>query len=438
MPANLKRRHDTWYAVLNVPRAHRAVVGRSELLATLRTSNLREASSRKHDALRTLQARVEAIVSGSPERLAVAEAMSFRASLRAPNVYDDNVYEEGDAEQALDYVREQADTHGSPLRNRILSAATGNAVFLKDLLPTFIGEQDHVNKKTAHEYNTSCEDFLEWQGVGVTEKEVTRKRAGEYIGHLKAKGLARATVQRKVSALSAFWEWMMQRGHIENNPLLNVWRGHKLGKKSKRAEEDPRRPWNDAELTVILTADWGTETKLGPAIRDLIRLALLSGVRLDEICEWKADMVERDDVGLWINNRVGKSRAARRRFPLHPIAVPIIERLLAHPDAEGYLLHDLPRGGYDKRRSFYVSKHFGRVIRKLGVTDPKVVFHTLRNTFASYMEKAHAPPNAVKLLVAHERNDMTYGTYSKGDLIELQEVIALLRYSDPIMALLAS
>lgn len=433
MTSNLKRRHNTFYAVLHVPRPQQQAVGKDKLLLTLKTSNLKEATARKWDALRVLQARVDAAVAGSPERLAVAEALRFRADLRGPGAdHDDN------DELAFDAVREEADTYGAPLRERILKVATGSTVFLKDLFPTFVSEQDHLRKKTAHEYEASVVAFLEWSGDGTTAQEVTRKRAGEYVGHLKGQDLARATVQRKVSALSAFWNWMMQRGHIEDNPALNPWRNHGIGKKSKRAEEDARRLWTDEELTLILQADWSALSDLGPALRDLIRLALLSGVRLDEICEWKVSMIERDELGVWINNRTGKTKAARRRFPLHPVAVPIVERLAANPDKDGYLLRDLPRGGYDNTRSFYVSKHFGRAIRKLGITDPKVVFHTLRNTFTSYMEKAHAPPNAVKLLVAHERTDMTYGTYSKGDLIELQQVIRMLRYSEPIMALLAA
>jgi integrase len=435
MPANLMRRHNTWYAVLNVPRPQRAAVGRKEFVATLGTTNLSEANARKWEALRLLQARIDAAVSGSPERLAVAEALRWRPSLRAPSAPEDT---EGALSFVHDRAHDIAQSEGVALGRRVMRTATAPGVFLIDLLPTFLKEQDHLRERTRHEYEAAVKEFLKWHGnENATEQEITRTRAGAYIGSLKGQN-ARGTVQRKVSALSAFWTWMMERGLIENNPLLNHWRGTGVGKKSKRAEEDPRRRWNDAELTLILTADWSTLSEFGEAIPALIRFALLSGVRLGEICEWKADMVERDEYGLWINNQQGKTKAARRRFPVHPVAVPLVERLAASPDKEGYLLHDLPRSGYDKTRSGTVAKAFGRAIRKLGIDDPKVVFHTLRNTFIAYMEKAHAPPNAVKLMVAHERADMTYGRYSKGDLVELQEVIATLRYSEPIMALLAS
>lgn len=437
--SNLKRRHNTYYAVWHVPRSQQQVVGKDKLLLSLKTSNLSEAIARKLEALRVLQARVDAAVSGSPERLAVAEALRFRPHLlRAPDAHDPNYQGDTDKDQALDHLREVVAGDVDPaVRERALKVATGNAVFLKDLMPTFLKEQDHLTEKTRREYGSAIEEMLEWQGVDATEQELTRKRAGDYIGHLKGSGAAGATIQRKVSALSSFWAWMMQRGHIDNNPALNPWKGQGVAKKSKRAVEQTRRRWRDDELLMILRAKFEA-SEYAYMLPDLIRLALLTGARLDEICEWKAQHIERDSFGVWINNTAGKSAAAKRRIPVHPALVALVERLAASPDKEGYLLHDVPRGGYNKSRSFYVSKAFARQIDNLGLTDPGLVFHSLRATFIGHMEKAHVPVGVVKMIVGHERGDLTYGHYSKGDLVDLQAAIAELHYSPEVMALLAA
>lgn len=83
----------------------------------------------------------------------------------------------------------------------------------------------------------------------------------------------------------------------------------------------------------------------------------------------------------------------------------------------------------------YVSKAFGRYCGHLGLSDPGLVFHTLRNTFMEVMEAEGVPESTVKLLVGHKRKSITYGGYSKGARLDLRAAISKLVFRDDISAL---
>jgi integrase len=165
-----------------------------------------------------------------------------------------------------------------------------------------------------------------------------------------------------------------------------------------------------------------------------VRLALVTGARLDELCSLKAaDAVERED-GWWIKIPEGKTHAAVREVPIHNGAAHVLERRRETPD--GFLFPGLAPGGPDKKRSWNVSKAFGRYCTKLGLTDTALVFHSLRQTFTEALEAAEVPETTTKLLIGHARLSLTYGGYSKGERVNLRKAICKLKYSRAVMAVI--
>jgi integrase len=115
--------------------------------------------------------------------------------------------------------------------------------------------------------------------------------------------------------------------------------------------------------------------------------------------------------------------------------VPIIERRLKGQGV--WVFEGLEPGGPDAKRSWYVSKAYGRFRAQVGVADKGQDFHALRTTFIERMEGLGAPESTIKLLVGHERGQsMTYGHYSAGTLVDLRSAIERLTYSPAIMKLL--
>ena len=166
-------------------------------------------------------------------------------------------------------------------------------------------------------------------------------------------------------------------------------------------------------------------------LHDLVRLALVTGARLDELCSLETRDIARRDDGWWMSIRDGKTQAAVREVPVHDCAAHVLER--RHKSADGYIFPGIVPGGPDKKRSWNVSKAFGRYRKKLGLNDSAQVFHSLRNTFMEAMEAAEVPESTVKLIVGHKRTSLTFGHYSKGERVKLRESIKKLKYSPSVM-----
>src|SRR5262245_17193731 len=255
-----------------------------------------------------------------------------------------------------------------------------------------------------------------------------RKLGGEYTDSpLRRDRLSRKTVARRLSSLSSLWRWLERRGLAPKGS--NPWLGQLGENTGKRGQEKPRSQWKDEQLVKLLAGE--TTPQYTMTLHDLVRLALVTGARLDELCSLKtADADKRTDSrGIII--REGQTQAALREVPIHESAAHVLERRWKTSD--GFLFSGLVPGGPDGKRSWNASKAFGRYRRKLGFNSKAQVFHSLRNTFTEVMEAAEVPETTTKLLIGHKRSSLTFGGYSKGQRVELRKAIQKLKYSRAVM-----
>ena len=156
-------------------------------------------------------------------------------------------------------------------------------------------------------------------------------------------------------------------------------------------------------------------------------VAMYSGMRLDEICNiQKAHISDK-----CFRVLEGKTEAAKRAIPIHHLIEPLIERLL-DSSKDDYLIKGIKSGGYDNKRSWNFQKKLGRLRKRIGIPEG-VVFHTLRNTFATRMENLGIPRNHISQLMGHEDSNMALDVYSSGLAIEpLVESINKLTYDKEV------
>jgi integrase len=157
----------------------------------------------------------------------------------------------------------------------------------------------------------------------------------------------------------------------------------------------------------------------------LAALGMYTGARIEELCSLK--VADIGDGAMRI--RAGKSAAAVRAVPVHPVIAPLVKRLMSTANDQ-WLIPGLLSGGRDARRSAGVSKRFGYHLRHaLKIADTALTFHSLRHTFTNRCEIAHVPEPTTKLLTGHSRASLTYGHYSKSlPLAELAGAIARVSY----------
>ncbi len=439
----LKLRGRTWFVRVQIPPHLRAAAGgKREYVKTLKTGDLSEANKLKHAYVAAFQQQIAALGRAKPNQLGNVydKALAFRDAMerhKGEVLYADD----GGAEpyyatdeflsQISEDAKELLETHGEKTATAFYKIAKGEGTPLSSHVEGWRAELvGTVTGQTLSQHRTVINALVKWAGEGALIEDFTRKRAGEYVAYLltPASGLTRRTAKRYVSSLSSYWKWLEARGHAEDNP----WRAQSLGTKSKRGEATKRNQWTDDALIKVLNGTYTPQyTKL---LHDLVRLALVTGARLDELCALKVDDVRDGDDGWWITIREGKSKAALRDIPLHESAAHVLKRRLSK--AKSFIFEGLKPGGPDKKRSWNVSKAFGHYTRKLKLGEDRQVFHALRNTFIEAMEQAEVFEPTVKLIVGHARQSMTYGHYSQGHRVELRKAINKLHYSSALMRLI--
>ena len=182
-----------------------------------------------------------------------------------------------------------------------------------------------------------------------------------------------------------------------------------------------RIPWSDEDICRFLTSDFVNKNEfIATAI------ALYTGMRLDEICMLKNKDIFDDLFHIY----EGKTEAARRVVPVHPVLKKII--VSNDSDDEEYILKGLVSGGYDTKRSSNFQKRLGKTRKRLNL--PKgVVFHSLRNTVINKLHNNMIPLYNVEQIVGHKQKSVAFGVYSGGLAVQqLREIINGISYGNTI------
>lgn len=429
---HLKLRGHTWYARLAIPTKLQSVFGKSEIVRSLKTRDLREAQRKKHAVLAELQreltqAELTAVL---PNKDSVGYIMEIAKGQR--RAMQEGLIDERQAEAGLDaamdeqlellrrkngYNEETGDPYNSETHARMQGLAervlAGDEIaLLSESVKSYLGEiKARVRNQTLREKERHLAALQAWLKTDHEVSSISKKMAGRYVTEsLLTQGHAPKTVKDILSNLSAFWGWLEGRGLADVNP----WRGMSgTVKGSTRGTAPKRRPWTDDELLKLMRAIPNNDPLL-----PLTAIATFTGMRREEVAGLRADDVENDALTV----REGKTKAALRRVPIHSALRPLVTQLV-NTSRDGYLIPGLLTGGADSKRSHYLGKRFGSLIREIGFADPALVFHTLRNAFIQRCEEGGVPESSAKLLVGHSRaKSLTYGDagggYSPGVQLE--------------------
>jgi integrase len=442
----LKLRGRTWYVRVQIPPHLWASAGsKREFVKTLKTRDLSEANRLKHAHVAAFQRRIKTLEQGQqsdPLADLYEKAIAWRDYWERHKgqviIHDEEgeplwTYDDEFLSQISDEAKGFLETHGEEAATSFFKIAKGEGTPLRDeLIETWLAEQaGSITEQTSGHHRVAVRSFRAWAGESILIEAVTRKKAGDYVSHLlaPARGISPKTAKRYISSLSSLWTWLEARGHAGQG---NPWLRQGIAKKSKRGQAALRKQWTDAALVKLLSGQYTAQYTA--TLHDLIRLALVTGARIDELCALETRDAHRRENGWWITIREGKTQAAVREVPIHDSAAHVIER--RRKSADGFLFGGLVPGGPDKKRSWNVSKAFGHYTKKLDLGEQRQVFHALRNTFTEAMEAAGVPESTTDLIIGHTRASLTYGHYSKGDRVDLRSAIGKLKYSPEVMRLI--
>jgi len=423
-----KRGGNTLHAILAIPRKLRPILGKSHLLESLHTSDPVVARGRRHAVL----AKFQTIIDEAQRQHGTGDVMGAAARWREhltrikqgdlTHVWDSRYPEGGEplrqaalaqaAATVEDDAAEVATVYGPAVAAAFRGVATGSATPLMHHIEDALregGTRGALASRSKSQMRSAIQKFATWceqSGVPPTIEAITRSVVGRYATRTVNEGIDPATWNRHCSYLSAYWHWLIKRTDITTNP----WTGQRRAKAAARNGDRNKRPFTDDELRILLTGDASQE------LADSIRVAALSGMRLEEI--YRLTVADcRDGV---FNIRAAKTTAGVRSVPIHSGLRGIVERRTAGKAATAFLFHEPgPQG--QRERSRAVSQRFGRYRIALDVEDreagrrhSRIDFHSLRRWFITKARQAGIDQATVAAVVGHQVGNLTDDTYSAG------------------------
>lgn len=385
----LEQHHGKWRVSVAVPRHLQGTLG-TRLKHPLNTDSLAVANRLKWAVVATLKGAIEKAErvhdraggkgKGKAGDVVAAEGMEWREAIAAEAA---TAVEPVLPDLVIDRAEELERQHGTARAKAFVAVATGKVTPIATLEPAWLAEAGYSGR-TETARKQAVRGLLAWcraSDVPEVVEAVDRRIAGRFVSEVFiAKGVDPATANKLITGLSAFWQWLIRRGHASANP----WERQSLKVRKVRTEdgEEAKRPFTDKEVAAILA---GAEGVASLPMADLCRLAALSGMRLGEMADLKVRNV-RDGV---IRVAQGKTDAAARDVPIHPDVAVMVAARCAGKAPEAYVFHELPEQRSNARsRGAPVSQAFTRLLRTLKLADQiegrrqaRTDFHSFRRWF---------------------------------------------------------
>lgn len=236
----------------------------------------------------------------------------------------------------------------------------------------FAWAEENKRPKTVLTEKNFFDQFVESTGIK-TLGEATREDVEQFRLSRKRKGWKPASVNSAVNAVRAIYNYAIQWGLTEHNPVKGV-------KHFKREKNPPKFLAREEFENVLSIAE-----RQGRDIHWVFALGIYAGLRKNEIANarWEWFDFKRKLVTLSSHGGFKLKDSETRTIPLNSTLASILEH---HVEREGYLFipekeHDATFGyRYDFR------KEFQAVCEEAGV--PWVTPHVLRHTFASQLATA--------------------------------------------------
>lgn len=210
-----------------------------------------------------------------------------------------------------------------------------------------------------------------------------------FVANAHREGLGGKSIQRLLSAIRSFYNYMHREGLVQSNPALSV-----------QAPKSPRRlPRTlDADQVDQLLQPLDPDDPLECRDQAMMELIYSSGLRLSELVSLDIDSIDWGDASLTVTGKGNK----QRRLPIGGKAMAALDRWMDIRD--GLASYDemaLFVGKPGRRLSARsVQKRIDRR-GKMQHTQGKVYPHRLRHSFASHMLESSGDLRAVQELLGH-------------------------------------
>jgi len=234
-------------------------------------------------------------------------------------------------------------------------------------------------------------DLLELQGwcenAGINHwHALDTRQARQFAAHCHRRGLSGRSIQRRLSALRSFYNYLLREQAVTLNPGLDV--------PAPKSEQHLPDTLNVDDIARLLNVDTGDLL----LVRDhaMFELMYSSGLRLSELVGLNDGDLDLDDRTVRVTGKGAKTRVL-------PVGAKAIDALLAwrrlRPQRGGHSAVFTGRGG--RRLGVRaVQQRVKNMARRQGVPGD-IHPHTLRHSFASHLLESSGDLRAVQELLGH-------------------------------------
>ena len=244
-----------------------------------------------------------------------------------------------------------------------------------------------TNAKTRRAYKNDVREFIAYAGLHDYGelRSVARAHIIDWRRDMERRALEPATIRRKLSALSALFDYLCERNAVAGNPVDGVKRPMANG------NEGTTPALGDRQARKLLEAP-PADTLKGVRDRAILATLLYHGIRREELCGLRVkDLHSRQGV---LHFRINGKRARIRFIPVNAAAQRTIEDYLALAEHRGDLDGPLFRPVKNNRtgrldRPLDPASVYRNIVRKYGeqtgisVEVNGLCVHSLRATAAT-------------------------------------------------------
>ncbi|MBA7568955.1 MAG: tyrosine recombinase XerC [Dehalococcoidia bacterium] len=272
----------------------------------------------------------------------------------------------------------------------------------------YLEAERNASPYTIRNYRADLADFFKFlKGTELTLlNEVDRHVLRDYLSLLVERGIAKASIARKLSAIRSFFRYLVREEVIAKNPIEQV----------SSPKLDKRLPsfLTKEEMVKLLNAP-DLSTPLGQRDRALLELLYASGLRVSELVSLTPEQIdlETNEIRVW-----GKGSKERMVLMGEPAAGAIKNysedgrlQLMGKKKTSALFLNRY--GQRLPERS--VQRLLHKYAKKAGI-GKRVHPHMLRHTFATHLLDGGADLRVVQELLGHARLTSTqiYTHVTKG------------------------
>ena len=263
-----------------------------------------------------------------------------------------------------------------------------------DIFIEYLVKERNYSNNTIIAYKNDLKEFQNFCLIEFNYENLKKSNYSfirSWIVSLVESGLSNKSINRKISVLRSYFNFLLKIGEIDKSPLKN----HKPLKEEKKIQV----PFSEKEINSLLDGDFFKKDYEGTMIKTLIQLFYSTGLRLSEVTNLKNMSVD------LVNKKI-KVLGKRNKERIIPIIDSLMNQLLKFQELKKQIISD-PESEFFfvnekniKLKNIYVYKVVNLYLNKVS-TKSKRSPHMLRHSFATHLLNRGADINSVKELLGH-------------------------------------